>query len=59
MSVTPIADRELDSFAREPDPVKLVLRSTENLTTTNYSKLNDKKFGEKPKNSILKPLGNP
>ena len=49
MSVTPIADRELDSFAREPDPVKLVLRSTENLTTTNYSKLNNKKFGESTK----------
>jgi murein DD-endopeptidase MepM/ murein hydrolase activator NlpD len=49
MSVTPIADRELDSFAREPDPVKLVLRSTENLTTTNNSKLNDKKLGKSPK----------
>ena len=52
MSVTPIADRELDSFAREPDPFKLDLRSTENLTTTNYSKLNDKKFGESPKINI-------
>ena len=58
MSVTPITDRELDSFAREPDPVKLVLRSTENLTTTNYSKLNNKKFGKVQK-SILKSLGNP
>jgi hypothetical protein len=49
MSVTPIVDRELRSFVREPDPVKLVLRNTENLTTTNNSKLNDKKLGESPK----------
>ena len=49
MSVTPIADRALDSLAREPDPVKLVLSNPQNLTTTNNSKLNDKKFGESPK----------
>ena len=49
MSVTPIVDRELHSFVREPDPVKLVLRNTENLTTTNNSKLNDKKLGKSPK----------
>ena len=41
MSVTPIVDRELHSFVKEPDPVKLVLRNTENLTATNNSKLND------------------
>ena len=49
MPVTPIADRESDSFAREPDPSKLVLSNPQNLTTTNYSKLNDKKFEGDPK----------
>ena len=49
MSVTPIAERESNSLAIESDPIKLVSRDSESLSTSNISKLNNKKSEGYPK----------
>ena len=53
MSVTPIAERESNSLAIESDPIKLVSRDSESLSTSNISKLNNKKPERDPKISPI------
>ena len=53
MSVTPIADRESNSLVIESDPIKLVSRDSESLSTSNVSVLNNKKSEGDPKISPI------